>query len=186
MKIAVMVKQVPAGESFSLSDGTLARDGVDLEVNAYCRRANAKAVELAGPDGEVVVFTMGPPAADDALREMIACGATRGVHICDPDLAGSDTLVTSRVLCAAIHAEGPFDLVLCGLNSIDADTGQVPPQVAELLGLPFVAAARAAVIDAWGAPETSRRPSSPAGPSPRENGEKEDGRGADASYGGIA
>ncbi len=125
-----------------MQDGRLVRDGVPLEVNAYCRRANAKAVELAGPDGEVVVFTMGPPAAADALREMIACGAHRGVHLCDPALAGADTLATAVALAAAIRHEGPFDLVLAGLNSLDSDTGQVPVEVAELLDLPFAAGVR--------------------------------------------
>ena len=125
-----------------MQDGRLVRDGVPLEVNAYCRRANAKAVELAGSDGEAVVFTMGPPAAADALREMIACGADWGVHLCDPAFAGSDTLATAVALAAAIRREGPFDLVLAGLNSLDSDTGQVPVEVAELLGLPFAAGAR--------------------------------------------
>lgn len=125
-----------------MDGGRLVRDGVPLEVNAYCRRANAKAVELAGTDGETVVFTMGPPAADDALREMIACGAGRGVHLCDPAFAGSDTLATAVALAAAVRREGPFDLVLAGLNSLDSDTGQVPVEVAELLGLPFLAGIR--------------------------------------------
>ena len=142
MRIAVLIKQIPAPVEFRMQDGRLVRDGVPLEVNAYCRRANAKAVELAGPDGEVVVFTMGPPAAGDALREMIACGAHRGVHLCDPAFAGSDTLATAVALAAAVRREGPFDLVLAGLNSLDSDTGQVPVEVAELLGLPFAAGVR--------------------------------------------
>ena len=142
MKIAVLVKQIPAPVEFRMQEGRLVRDGVPLEVNAYCRRANAKAVELAGSDGEVVVFTMGPPAAADALREMIACGADRGVHLCDPAFARSDTLATAVALAAAIRREGPFDLVLAGLNSLDSDTGQVPVEVAELLGLPFAAGVR--------------------------------------------
>ncbi len=139
LRIAVLVKQIPAPAQLRMEDGRAVRAGVDLEVNAYCRRANAKAVELTGPDGETVVFTMGPPPADDALREMIACGARRGVHLCDPAFAGSDTLATARALAAAVAAEGPFDLVLAGLNSLDADTGQVPAETAELLGLPFEA-----------------------------------------------
>ncbi len=142
MRIAVLVKQIPAPVEFRMQDGRLVRDGVPLEVNAYCRRANAKAVELAGPGGEVVVFTMGPPAAADALREMIACGAHRGVHLCDPALAGADTLATAAALAAAIRHEGPFDLVLAGLNSLDSDTGQVPVEVAEFLDLPFAAGVR--------------------------------------------
>lgn len=139
MRIAVLMKQIPAPAQLRMEDGRAVRAGVDLEVNAYCRRANAKAVELAGADGEAVVFTMGPPPAEDALREMIACGAHRGVHLCDPAFAGSDTLATARALAAAVAAEGPFDLVLAGLNSLDADTGQVPAETAELLGLPFEA-----------------------------------------------
>ena len=147
MKIAVLVKQIPAPVEFRMHEGRLVRDGVPLEVNAYCRRANAKAVELAGADGEVVVFTMGPPAAADALREMIACGAHRGVHLCDPAFAGSDTLATAVALAAAVRRDGPFDLVLAGLNSLDSDTGQVPVEVAELLGLPFAAGVRDLEVD---------------------------------------
>lgn len=142
MRIAVLVKQIPVAEHLRFTDGRIVRDGVELEANAYCRRANAKAIELAGADGDVVVFTLGPPSAEDVLREMIACGAGRGVHVCDPAFAGSDTLATARALTAAIVAEGPFDLVLCGLNSLDADTGQVGPEIAALLGWPFVAGAR--------------------------------------------
>ena len=142
MRIAVLVKQIPVPEQLRFEGTRLARLGVDLEVSAYCRRANAKAVELAGDDGEVVVFTMGPPSAEDALREMLACGATRGVHLCDPAFAGADTLATARALAAAIRAEGPFDLILVGVNSLDADTGQVGPELAELLDLPFAAAVR--------------------------------------------
>jgi len=147
VRVAVLVKQVPAPAELRLEHGRLVRDGVPLEVSAYCRRANAKAVELAGSDGEVVVFTMGPPDADDALREMLACGASRGVHLCDRAFAGADTLATARALAAAIRADGPFDLVLAGLNSLDADTGQVGPEVAELLGLPFAAGVRDLEVD---------------------------------------
>jgi electron transfer flavoprotein alpha subunit len=142
MRIAVLVKQVPVPEDLRLVDGRLQRKGVAAEVNAYCRRANAKALDLAGPTGEVVVFTMGPPSAEDALREMIACGARRGVHLVDPRFAGSDTLATARVLAAGIRHEGHFDVVLCGLNSVDADTGQVGPEVARLLDLPFAPGVR--------------------------------------------
>ena len=147
MRLAVLVKQIPRPDEFRLRDGRLVREGVELEVSAFCRRANAKAVELAGEDGEVVVFSMGPPSAGDALREMLACGATRAVHLCDPLFAGSDTLATARALAAAISRSGPFDLVLCGLSSLDADTGQVGPEVAELLGIPFAPGVRDLTID---------------------------------------
>ena len=69
-------------------------------------------------------------------------GADRGILISDPAFAGSDTLATARALAAAITKEGPFDLILVGKNSVDADTGQVGPELAELLGLPFASAVR--------------------------------------------
>ncbi|HET9727790.1 MAG TPA: electron transfer flavoprotein subunit beta/FixA family protein, partial [Acidimicrobiia bacterium] len=149
MRIAVLVKQVPKFEEMELgADGRLRREGVELEMNPYCRRAVAKAVELASElDARVTVFTMGPPSADDVLREAIAWGLARdvdidGVLITDPVYAGSDTIRTAAVLANALDQTGPFDLVLAGRNSVDADTGQVAPQVAELLDLPFLTGVR--------------------------------------------
>ena len=69
----------------------------------------------------------------------MAWGADEGVLVTDPAFAGSDTLATASALAAALATEGPFDLVLVGRNSIDADTGQVGPELAELLDLPFAA-----------------------------------------------
>ena len=154
-RFAVLVKQIPAFEEMALGpDGRLVRDGAALEMSAYCRRAVSKAVELAAgePGSSVVVFTLGPPAAEDVLREAIAWGLDRGVEIrgvlvTDPVFAGSDTIATARVLAAAIAREGPFDLILAGRNSLDADTGQVPPQLAELLDLPFVAGVKVLALD---------------------------------------
>jgi electron transfer flavoprotein alpha subunit len=144
MRIAVLVKQVPKFEAMSLGpDGRLVREGLELEMNPYCRRAVAKGVEL----GECTVFTLGPPSAEDVLREAIAWGARDGVLITDPAFAGSDTLATARALAAALRVCGPFDLVLAGRNSVDADTGQVGPEVAELLDLPFLAGVKELSID---------------------------------------
>jgi electron transfer flavoprotein alpha subunit len=148
VRIAVLVKQVPRVEEMELVDGRLRRDGVELEMNAYCRRAVSKGVELARDgEGSCRVFTLGPPSAEDVLREAVAWGADEGIHLTDPAFAGSDTLATARALAAAIEREGPFDLVLVGRNSIDADTGQVGPELAELLGLPFAAGVRDLEID---------------------------------------
>ncbi len=142
LSVAVLVKQVPLAEDFGLGqDGRLVRDTVELEVNPYCRRAIAKGAELAAA-GRCVAFTLGPPQAGEVLREAVAAGADEGVHLCDPAFAGSDTLATARALAAAIRSAGPFDLILAGLNSVDADTGQVPAELAELLGLPFASGVR--------------------------------------------
>ncbi len=148
MKIAVLVKQVPRAEEMELlPGGTLRREGVALEMNAYCRRAVSKGVEIArDTDGTCVAFTLGPPAAEDSLREAIAWGADHGILVTDSAFAGSDTLATARALVAALRREGPFDLILVGRNSIDADTGQVGPEVAELLGLPFAGGVKELVV----------------------------------------
>ncbi len=147
--VAVLVKQVPLAEDFRLGgDGRLVRDHVPLEVNPYCRRAIAKGVDLAAArGGRCVAFTLGPEGAEEVLREAVAAGAALGIHLCDPAFAGSDTLATARALAAAVRWSGPFDLILAGLNSVDADTGQVAPELAELLGLPFASGVRALEIE---------------------------------------
>ena len=155
MRIAVLVKQIPKFEEMQLgADGRLKRDDIELELNPYCRRAVSQAVELAAarPASHVTVITLGPPPAEDALREAIAWGLDRGVDIdgmlvTDPAFAGSDTLATAKALHAALEHEGPFDLVLTGRNSVDADTGQVGPELAQLCDLPFLTGVRHLSID---------------------------------------
>src|SRR5580765_8427016 len=119
MRIAALVKQVPMIEELSLgSDGRLRREGVALEMSAYCRRAVAQAVKLASSDGSTVtVFTLGPASAEEVLREAVAWARAAGVDaegilITDRAFAGSDTLATARALSAALRREGGFGLVL--------------------------------------------------------------------------
>ena len=149
MRVAVLVKQVPRVEDMELTiDGRLRRGGVELEMNAYCRRAVSKGVELARAHaGTCTVLTLGPPSAEDVLREAVAWGADEAVLVSDPAFAGSDTLATASTLAAALRREGSFDLILVGRNSIDADTGQVGPELAALLDLPFAGGVRTLAID---------------------------------------
>ena len=143
LRIASLAKQVPLTESLQLRDGRLVRADVEVEMNPYCRRAVAAGVALArDTGGTCTVVTLGPPSAEDVLREAVAWGADAGLHVCDPAFAGSDTLATARALAAALRAAGPFDLVLLGRNSIDGETGQVGPELAELLDLPFASGVR--------------------------------------------
>lgn len=144
LSIAVLVKQVPRFDRLMLgADGRLVRTDIELELNPYCRRAVSKGIELARESGgRCTVFTLGPPTAEDCLREAIACGAGDGFLVTDPAFAGSDTLATAQALACAVRRCGPFDLVICGRNSVDADTAQTPAQVAELLDLPMVAGVR--------------------------------------------
>src|SRR5258708_39962999 len=112
-------------------------------MSAYCRRAVSKGVELAKETGGTcTAITLGPGAAEDVVREAVAWGADDGVLISGREFAGSDALATARALAAALHYLGVFALVLVGRTSLEADTGQVGPALAELLGLPFLGAAR--------------------------------------------
>ncbi len=143
LRIASLAKQIPHPESMRMEDGHLVRAGVELEMNAYCRRAVAEGVTLATETGgSCTVLTLGPASAEDVLREAIAWGADTGLHLCDPAFVGSDTLATARALAAALRLTGPYDLVLLGRNSLDGETGQVGPEVAELLDLPFAGGVR--------------------------------------------
>lgn len=148
LRIATLVKQIPGLAELRLDEhGRLDRSGPP-EMNPYCRRAVAGSVDLlAEHGGTMTVVTLGPPAARDVLREAIAWAADRhvdatGVLVSDPELAGSDTLATARALAAVLRRLGPFDLVVAGRSTVDGETGQVPPQLAELLDLPLLTGVR--------------------------------------------
>jgi electron transfer flavoprotein alpha subunit len=148
LRVAALVKQIPQFEEMRLGpDGRLERDGLPLEMSAYCRRAVAEGVAIARETGGTcTVITLGPPSAEDVLREAIAFGADDGVLVSDPAFAGSDTLATAKALAAVLRRQGPFDLVLTGRASVDADTGQVGPELAELLDLPFATGVKRLVL----------------------------------------
>jgi electron transfer flavoprotein alpha subunit len=149
MQIAVCVKQVPifSRMTFNTQNRTIVREGVPNEINTYDQLAVQVAVDLTQMHGgEVTVMTLGPPQARDVLARCLALGAHHAVHLTDPAFAGSDTLATSQALALALQRH-QYDLVLCGKHSTDAETSQVPPQVAELLGLPQVTGVRRLEID---------------------------------------
>jgi electron transfer flavoprotein alpha subunit len=136
MKIVCLVKQVPAigAIEFDEETKTLKREGVPLELNVFDRYAVQHAAALGD---EVVALTMGPPQAEEALRECLALGADRAILLSDPVFAVADTLGTSRTLALAIRREGA-ELVLCGRKTTDSETWQVPPEVAAFLGWPHL------------------------------------------------
>ena len=140
MKISICVKWVPvvARMKFDLETKTIVREGVPSELNAYDQLAVQWTVDHKQQYGlETDVYTMGPPPAQQGLVQCLAMGADNAYHIVDPALAGSDTLATARALSLAL-AKGGYDLLLFGAHSVDAETGQVGPEVAEMLGLPQV------------------------------------------------
>lgn len=142
MNIVVCIKQVPDVPAIRIDRErmTVAREGVESIINPLDMVALETALNLRNEAGGTVsVVTMGPPQSEEALREALAAGADSALLLTDRDFAGGDTLATSTVLGAAIARMKPSpDLVLCGMHTIDSDTGHVGPQIAEQLGIPQV------------------------------------------------
>jgi len=119
--------------------GAQPRTGDNCGFNPFDAAALELALQLKERHGgSVTTLSMGPATSRFVLLEAMAAGADRGVLVTDAALKGSDTLVTARVLTAAIERLKPCDLVLFGTRTADSDTGQVGPQVATLLDLPLV------------------------------------------------
>ena len=158
MNIVVLVKQVPDTESerrLVPGAGTLDRaaaDGLINELDEYAIEEGLRVAEAHG--GEVTIVSMGPARAAESIRKALSMGADKAVHVLDEGLAGSDALVTSAVLAAALRLTG-FDLVIAGSESTDARTGMVPAMLAERLGVPQLTLASKVDID--GSSVTVRR-----------------------------
>lgn len=139
MRIAVCIKQVPDVKSvrMDVKTGTVVRSGRDAVINPLDSHAVELALQLRERcGGTVTALTMGPPAAEKALRECAALGVDRLVLISDAAFAGSDTWATANILTAALLHEGPFDLIVCGERATDGDTSQVGPEIAAALDWP--------------------------------------------------
>jgi electron transfer flavoprotein beta subunit len=140
MNIVCCIKQVPdtADVKIDPETNTLIRTGVESIVNPYDLTAVQAAVNVKESyGGRVAVITMGPPQAEQVLRETLSVGADRAVLLSDRAFAGADTLATSYTLARAIEKLGqdaPVDLVICGKQAIDGDTAQVGPGIATRLG----------------------------------------------------
>jgi electron transfer flavoprotein beta subunit len=138
MNIVVCIKQVPdtAEVKINPETGTLIREGVPSIINPFDEYAIEEALCLREKfRGKVTIITMGPPQAISALRQAVAMGADEAVLLSDRAFAGSDTWSTSYTLAAAIRKVGAVDIILCGKQAIDGDTGQVGPGIAVQLGI---------------------------------------------------
>ncbi len=142
MEIIVCIKQVPDTTEVRIDPvtNTLIRDGVPSIINPFDENAIEEALRIREKfGGRVTVITMGPPQAESALKDAYAMGADEVILLSDRKFAGADTLATSYTLAQAIKKLGKYDLILCGKQAIDGDTGQVGPEIAEHLGIPLVA-----------------------------------------------
>jgi electron transfer flavoprotein beta subunit len=138
LNIIVCIKQVPDTTEVKINPetGTLIREGVPSIINPFDTYAIEEGLRLKEKfGGKVTVISMGPPQAIEALKEAVAMGADEAVLLSDRAFAGSDTWATAYTLAKAIQKCGAFDVILCGKQAIDGDTGQVGPGIARQLGV---------------------------------------------------
>ena len=156
MNILVCIKQVPDIEKIKIDSAknVMIMEGVPSIVNQYDTYALETAVRIkdADPTTKVVVVTMGAAQTKDALKSCLSTGADKAYMVSDDAFKDSDTLATSTVLSAAVKAiearEGaPFDIIFCGKQAADGDTGHVGPQLAENLDYPQVTSAMELTVE---------------------------------------
>ena len=141
MNIIVCIKQVPDTTNVKINPetNTLIREGVECIINPFDMYAIEEGVRIREKHGgKVTVISMGPPQAENALREAISLGCDGAILLSDPAFAGSDTWATSFALASMIRKIGEYDIVICGKQAIDGDTAQVGPGIAVHLNIPQI------------------------------------------------
>jgi len=141
MRIIVCIKQVPDTSQMRFDKETysLIRDGVPFIINPFDENSIEAALQIKEEHGgEIITISMGPPQVMESLRHAIAMGADQAVLLSDRRFALADTLATSYTLATAIRKIDNFDLIILGKQSIDSDTAQIGPSLAEFLDLPQI------------------------------------------------
>jgi len=139
MKIIVSIKQVPVRDSQLRVDAAgrwIQEDDLSFEINEPDAYALEEALQLREKHGgEVIALCLGPARATQTIREALAKGADRAIHVQDENPVARDALAVARALAKAAESEQP-DLILTGLQSDDLGYGQTGVVMAELLGMP--------------------------------------------------
>ena len=145
MFTVVCIKQVPDTTEVKMDPetGTLVREGIPSVINPTDVIAMEECLKLKDQyNTKIAVLTMGPPQAEEALRDLLAMGADRAVLLTDRAMAGADTYATSYTISTAIRRlekdEGSADLIFFGKQALDGETGQVGPGVAARLRIPII------------------------------------------------
>ena len=149
VKIIVCIKQVPGTTEIKINPetNTLIREGVETVINAFDTYAIEEGVRLkerllSSPEVkeevEVIAVTMGPHQSESILREAISLGVDKAVLLSDRAFAGADTWATALTLQNAIKKFDDWRLIILGKQTLDGDTGQVGPELAQMFNVPFV------------------------------------------------
>jgi len=142
LKIIVCVKSVPdTGSSIRIKTGSAAIDpeGLTYVMNPYDEFAVEEALRIKEKHGqtEITAISMGATSAKEVLRTALSMGVDQAIHLKDTSFEGLDSQGTAKMLARAIRTRG-FDLILCGKQAVDMDSGQVGPALAEILDLPQI------------------------------------------------
>src|SRR4030042_778549 len=159
LKIIVCIKQVPETQDVRLDPvtHTLKREGIKSIINPfelYALEEGLRVKESQG--GTVTVLSMGPPQAEDALREALGFGGDGAVLLSDRAFAGADTWATALTLAKAIEKLGGADLIFTGKQAIDGDTAQVGPMLAAIMDISLASWARKVSFNPGGKVEVER------------------------------
>ena len=152
MNYIVLIKQVPdikniPNEAWDREKGTLKRALLDNVCNELDKQALTFALNMSRKrNGKIVTLTMGPPSAEEVLRYALSLGVDEGILLTDRRFGGADTAATAYSLSQALrkieselfHGDRNY-VIVCGMQSVDGDTAQCPPQIAEELGMAHIA-----------------------------------------------
>lgn len=144
IKIVVCIKQVPGTTEIKIDPetNTLIREGIENIINPFDAYAIEEGVRIRERfnDGEVevIALTMGPPQSREILKEAISVGVDSAILLSDRAFAGADTWATSTTLAKAINKIEDCRLIILGKQTLDGDTGQVGPELAQRLNIPFI------------------------------------------------
>lgn len=156
LKIFVCIKQVPGVTEVRIDKktGLLVREGIPSIINHVDKNAIELALNIKKRMGSrVIALSMGPPQAEEALREALAMGVDEAYLLTDKEFAGADTLATSYTLSIGIKkiledsGNDKKYLVICGNQAIDGDTGQIGPELAEELNIPHITNVQRVQVD---------------------------------------
>lgn len=141
MRVAVCIKQVPSTNEVEMDQktGVLIREKKGTKINPNDLSALESALQIKDIyNAGVTSFTMGPPRAKEVIMYSYSMGVDEGILITDTKFVGSDVYTTSYTLAQGIAKSNMYDVIICGKYTIDGDTGQVGPSLAEHLGIPHV------------------------------------------------
>lgn len=142
MNIYVLVKQVPATDKVKIDEttGTMKREEIEAVINPldlYAIEGALKIREMYN-DTYITAISMGPPKAEEVLKEAISMGCDHGILLSDRAFAGADTWATSYTIASLIRKLGYFSIIITGEKATDGETGQVGPSLAGQLDLPVI------------------------------------------------